>query len=149
MGTKSVHCLGARCSGLGGTRAWSPSGLRVIPGGYVDSMSGETSAPQDSAWSNQETVKPQSQCWRLDARTLTLLAQDPVWVSFVSKLRAGQPSDPREAAYELLGRRLRHVDVTWATKAEATSALCVNMGGGIPFPIIEVIVEAAGHAQSS
>jgi len=111
-------------------------------------MSGETSA-QDSVSSNQEAVEPQSQCWRLDAHTLTLLAQDPVWVSFVSKLRAGQPSDPREAAYELLGRRLRHIDVTWATKAEATSALCVNMGGGIPFPIIEVIVEAAGHAQSS
>jgi len=111
-------------------------------------MSGETSA-QDSVSSNQEAVEPQSQCWRLDAHTLTLLAQDPVWVSFVSKLRAGQPSDPREAAYELLGRRLHHIDVTWATRADARSALCQNMGGGIPFPIIEVIVEAAGHAQSS
>jgi hypothetical protein len=90
-----------------------------------------------------------SQCWRLDARTLAILTQDPAWVDYVSRLSAGQPNDPLEAAHELLGRRLRHTDITWATRDEARLALCVNMGGGLPSHIIDVIIDASGFAQPS
>lgn len=83
------------------------------------------------------------------ARTLAILAQDPAWVDYVSHLRAGQPNNALEAAYELLGRRLRHTDITWATRDEARLALCVNMGGGLPSHIIDVIIDASGFAQPS
>jgi|GEM_PF-5534781 len=112
-------------------------------------MINDTSNPGDPGQPDEQFKNSLSQFWRLDARTLPILAQNPAWVAYVSHLHAGQPSDPLEAAHELLGRRLQHTDITWATRDEARLALCVNMGGGLSPHIIDVILDAAGFAQPS
>lgn len=53
-------------------------------------------------------------------------------------------------AFDLFGPggRLRYWGTTWATAAEMKSALCTNMGGGVPIDIINELVRASAKADT-
>jgi len=82
--------------------------------------------------------------WILNAETLLVLSNSPIWKSFVEALSDSFPKDPLATAYEIFETRLHSTGITWESENDVLADLFMNMGGGIPY---EVLIEVRRCAR--
>jgi len=81
--------------------------------------------------------------WRIDDDALAALEQSAAWTSWAT-------TENRFTAAEIYGPNGKlgfHWHVVHATADELFTALCWNMGGGVPIEVIRALVQAAHRPE--